>query len=548
MRSEKQVGQGMASGPSLINGRVRRPRRGVEDGLAEQLRLLVSVINSVSVALLILDEGQRCRFMNPAAEQLTGYRFDEAQGHPLHDLVHYTKPGGRHYPLAECSIDRVSPENNHMKGEEIFVHRDGHCYPIAFTASPIRDKAGKPVGMILEVHDISEQKAMEEALGESDAMFHNILEHQGCGIVIAKLDGNFIQCNPAYCAMLGYTENELRYLKLFELVHPEDRVGTLAEIKRLTMEEVPNVEIENRYVRKNREPVWVHQFGFLLRDQTSEPKYLLVSVTNGTERSQTEHGLREAQVRLRAMANELNLAEQRERKRLANELHDHLQQMLVVGKLTIGQGMRFSRGLTECEMVLKKLDDILSDALTYSRTLVAELSPPVLHNLGLAAALIWLVEYMKKKYEQTVTVVVSEGQGLKLPEDHASLLFQSVRELLINSSKHAGTKEATVRMEQRDEQLQIEVRDEGAGFDLAATMTGTSSGGISSRFGLLSIQERLLALGGSFTIDSALGQGTTARLSLRLARNGRVADGDSGSPDRESRPADVSRTVIGLEE
>lgn len=518
--SQMQIGQGTASEPSLMSGRVRRPRRCVEDALAEELRLLKSLIDSISVALFIIDERQQCRFMNPAAEQLTGYRFDEMQGRPLHDVVHHTKPDGRPYPLAERSIDRASPEKNHMKGEEMFVHRDGHCYPIAFTTSPIRDKAGKPVGMIIEVHDISERKAAEEALGESEAMFHNIFEHAGGGIVIANLDGNFIQCNPAYCAMLGYTEDELRCLKLSELVHPEDRVGTLAEIKRLIVEEVPNFEIENRYMRKNGEPVWVHKFVSLLRDHTGEPKYLVASVMNGTERPQTEHGLREAQARLRAMASELLLAEQRERERLATELHDHLQQMLVLGQLAIGQGKRVASGVPGCETALKKVDDILSEALTYSRTLVAELSPPVLHNLGLAAGLKWLAEYMKKKYEQAVTVVVSESQDLKLPEDHVILLFQSVRELLINSSKHAGTKEATVRMEQRDDHLQIAVRDEGAGFDLAATITGTSSGGISSRFGLLSIQERLRALGGSFTIDSALGQGTTARLSLRLARSG----------------------------
>jgi signal transduction histidine kinase len=85
-------------------------------------------------------------------------------------------------------------------------------------------------------------------------------------------------------------------------------------------------------------------------------------------------------------------------------------------------------------------------------------------------------------------------------------------------------------MEQHDDHLQIEVRDEGAGFDPAA-ITGTSSGGISSRFGLLSIQERMRALGGSFIIDSTLGQGTTARLSLRLARSGELADCIVRSPE-----------------
>lgn len=278
-----------------------------------------------------------------------------------------------------------------------------------------------------------------------------------------------------------------------------------------------------------------------------------------TERRQTEHRLRHArtrlqrrnieleqavkdkamdlrqlQERLRTLTSELKLTEQRERKRLANELHDHLQQMLVVGKLMIGRGKRFAGGVPECEMTLKKVDDILSEALTYTRTLVAELSPPVLHNHGLVAGLKWLVEYMKKNHEQAVTVVISDDQDPKLPEDQVILLFQSVRELLINSSKHAGTSEARVQMEERNDHLQIEVRDEGAGFDLAAAATGTSRGGISSKFGLLSIQERMRALGGSFTIDSALGQGTTAKLILRLARSAKDSELHfSGHQNRE---------------
>lgn len=218
------------------------------------------------------------------------------------------------------------------------------------------------------------------------------------------------------------------------------------------------------------------------------------------------------------LATELNLAEQRERERLAMELHDHLQQMLVLGKLTIGQGKRVAAGVPACEQVLKKVDDIFSDALTYTRTLVSDLSPTVLHEHGLAAALRWLGAYMKK-HNQTVTVTVPDDGDLKLPEDQVILLFQSVRELLINSSKHAGTGEATVRMEQRDGLLRIGVRDEGAGFDLAAAAGEGPNGSISSKFGLFSIRERMRALGGSFDLQSAAGQGTIATLVLPLARH-----------------------------
>src|SRR5215467_5581332 len=225
----------------------------------------------------------------------------------------------------------------------------------------------------------------------------------------------------------------------------------------------------------------------------------------------------QSQEQLRSIATELNLAEQQERKRLAAELHDHLQHLLVLAKLKIGQGKRYAQPIPALIDLMKQLDEALSDALRYTRTLVAEISPPVLRDYGLPAALKWLGEYMQK-HSITVRVTVPEESELTLPEDQAVLLFQSVRELLINSSKYAGTGEATVTLEQREGQLRIQVRDEGVGFDLttAAPAIGAPTEGVSSKFGLFSIRERMMALGGSFDMQSAPGRGATATLTLPL--------------------------------
>jgi signal transduction histidine kinase len=227
-----------------------------------------------------------------------------------------------------------------------------------------------------------------------------------------------------------------------------------------------------------------------------------------------EDRITERTQQLRAMATELNLAEQQERKRLASELHDHLQHLLVLGKIKIGQGKRYAPPMPVVMEAMQQVDEVLSDALRYTRTLVAELSPAVLRDLGLAAALKWLGEYMRK-LSMTVAVSVPEEPPVTLPEDQALLLFQSVRELLINASKYAGTGMATVTMECRAERLRIEVRDEGAGFDVAAA-AGIAPAGPSSKFGLFSIRERMTALGGTFDIQSAPGQGVRATLSLPL--------------------------------
>jgi signal transduction histidine kinase len=245
----------------------------------------------------------------------------------------------------------------------------------------------------------------------------------------------------------------------------------------------------------------------------------LADLTKNLEERITERTekLVHSQEQLRALATELNLAEQQERKRLAAELHDHLQNLLVLAKLKIGQGKRYAQPIPALIDLMKQLDEVLSDSLRYTRTLVAELSPPVLRDYGLPAALKWLGDYMQK-HSMTVTVTVPEPNELTLPEYQAVLLFQSVRELLINCSKYAGTGEATVTLEQSEDQLRIQVRDEGVGFDLtAATSAGEApTGGVSSRFGLFSIRERMMALGGSFDIQSAPGKGATATLTLPL--------------------------------
>jgi CheY-like chemotaxis protein len=120
-----------------------------------------------------------------------------------------------------------------------------------------------------------------------------------------------------------------------------------------------------------------------------------------------------------------------------------------------------------------------------------------------------------KKHDLLVTVKVPEDQSLKLPEDQTVLLFQSTRELLINASKHAGTGQAVLEMAENEGRLEITVRDEGGGFDLAAA-NSMSSGEISSKFGLFSIRERMKAMGGWFDMQSSPNTGTCATLALPL--------------------------------
>jgi PAS domain S-box-containing protein len=153
--------------------------RQIEVELRDIARRLDAILDNTTMAVFLMDERQQCVFMNRAAEQLTGYAFHETTGRQLHDVIHHTRPDGSPFPLSECVIDRAFPENAGTQGEEVFVHKDGSFYPVAFTASPIRDGEAKVIGTIIEVRDISEERRNEETrkllMHEVDHRSRNVL-------------------------------------------------------------------------------------------------------------------------------------------------------------------------------------------------------------------------------------------------------------------------------------------------------------------------------------------------------------------------------------
>lgn len=240
------------------------------------------------------------------------------------------------------------------------------------------------------------------------------------------------------------------------------------------------------------------------------------------------------QKQLRSLASQLTLVEHRERKRLATELHDYLAQMIVLGRLKIGQSRLRMTPNPSVTTLLSDLDEILAQALTYTRTLMAELSPAILQQFGLAAALTALGEQMLP-HGLTVEVHVPQ-ERIVIPSDHALLLYQSVRELLLNVVKHAVTNHATVTLSIREgTTLMLSVQDQGRGFDSASLEPATGA----EHFGLFSVRERMEAMGGWLQTDSAVGRGTTMTLGLPLTRAAESHPGSAAASRRHKQGGTV---------
>ena len=369
----------------------------------------------------------------------------------------------------------------------------------------------------------------QEQLAASEERLRLAMDGAGMGAWHIELRTGEVRWDAKHGALFG-TEQRLPATveQFYALIHASDieRIKDAAAAAPMT----GSFQEEFRIVHPDGAIRWIAGKGTLLRDDQGNPLRMVGVNYDITERKEaqerTKHFAEElerqvtartaellrSQEQLRALATDLNLAEQRERKRLAAELHDHLAQMLVLVKLKIGQAKQGPAHRT-LEMI-KQAEQLLNEALTYTRELVAELSPPVLHEFGLPAAIRWLGEQMKR-FDLSVMLRIDTHDDLRLPEDQAILLFQSTRELLINVAKHAETKEAVVAVAMHEGTLTITVQDQGVGFVPSPENTQSASSN-SSTFGLLSIRERMHALGGRCEIHSVPGHGTTSTLILPL--------------------------------
>jgi signal transduction histidine kinase len=241
---------------------------------------------------------------------------------------------------------------------------------------------------------------------------------------------------------------------------------------------------------------------------------------------------------LRALAGELTMAEHRQRQHLSRILHDGLQQHLAIAKLQLNN-LAAELKPAELRQTADRIEGLIGESIQISRSLSAELSPPILHEGGLTAGLEWLAAWMPDKHGLVVELVI-DGRP-DLPEDVNILLFESIRELLFNAVKHAGVSRAWVHLQQTGEgDACIRVQDDGAGFDVRSLEPAGNPG---TGFGLFSIRERIGLIGGRLQIDSNPGEGScfTLMVPVRTCICGRKSA--DGPTDRKDVDALLAQTL-----
>jgi PAS domain S-box-containing protein len=282
-------------------------RREIGAALQDTTRRLDAVLSNTRMAVFLMDHRQHCVYANAAAEKLTGYRFGEMSGRTLHDLVHHTRPDGSHYPLEECPIDRAFPERAQMSGTELFVAPDGSFYPVAFTASPVLDETGAPIGTVIEARNIAEEQARDAALRENEARLRALTDNLPAGMVYQVATGvdggdrRFLYVSGSHERLTGVpAEAVLADPTLpYQLIFPEDRAAMAAAEAEAIRERKP-FDVQTRFRRTDGELRWCR----IISEPREQPDGSLVwdgLQIDTTDQKRAEEALRGKEERLREL-------------------------------------------------------------------------------------------------------------------------------------------------------------------------------------------------------------------------------------------------------
>ncbi len=512
---------------------------------ASILREQAEIIDIAEGAIIVRDMKNRILFWNNGAANRFGFPPEEALGQSLSSLLK------TRYPEPLAAIRKRLLSEGKWEGELVHRRKDGRRIIMESKWKLRTDRKGRPTAVLQIDNDITERKLAEEVLRRSKIelerrvaertseitqansrlvqelkrrqqvedmlrrgaeLYKNLFENSPIGIYRTDPRGRILMANPTLIRMMGYSSfGDFGAVKSYRKSCEPTYLGR--RIKDRLEREGRVHGFEARWNLPDGSMMYVRENARAIRDANGRTLYYEGTVEDISERKQAEEQLDQYQRQLRSLASELSLAEERERRRISNLLHDHIGQLLATARMRLGWIESAVNDKT-IEAEIDQIRDHIGQAIQFGRSLIFELSPPILYDLGLEAALEWLADQVEKQNEIHREF---ETDGLEKPirDEIRVLLFTAVRELLVNVVKHSGATRVKVTVRRTDESISIHVADDGRGFDASRYSYHIAE---ARGFGLFSIRERLQSLGGRMEVRSQAGRGARIILLAPLKR------------------------------
>ncbi|NLG48920.1 MAG: PAS domain S-box protein [Chloroflexi bacterium] len=561
-----------------------------EADLAEERALLKAIFDNAPEGIIVADAQARLLMTNAAADRLYARPVPYGQDWSSHATLQLCYPDGRLYDPRDLPLTRSALDGETLTGLEMgIIWPDGQQRNLLINTAPVRDDAGRITGAVGVFQDITARKREQEertqllqevkkhaealrvqnealsemrlALARERDVLQAIMENTHAHLAYLDTEFRFVRVNSAYARQSGYTVEQLIGRKHFDLFPDAENEAIFRKVR----DTGEPVRFEARpfvYVNQPGRGTTYWDWALVpVKNDAGQVDGLVFSLLDVTERERAGQALRERESQLeelnetleqrvtertalaeerasqlRALAVELTQAEERERRRLAQNLHDNLQQLLAAAKISVNILQEQLDGEL-LRPLMGQIDTLLGESIATSRSLTTELSSPILYDAGLGAALCALGRQTQERHHLSVVVEV-DPEAEPEAEPVRVLLFQAVRELLFNVVKHAHATQAYVHMLcEPEDQVCIIVGDDGVGFSIPPKKESNQG------FGLFSIRERLELMGGSMVIDSVPGQGTHVRLYAPIHQEPSVPH--MGAAEGEEAPAPVlSREAV----
>ena len=441
---------------------------------------------------------------NKKAEEMFGYNREEMIGKSVSILIPRKKRNEEKKILKSIALNIKSGVIGSIK-EGIGLTKDGQTFPIE--ASYYAFRANDEYILTGIFRDISERKQIEEHLRESEERARALINATTDIALLVDKKGTIIDFNEALIVRLNKSRDELVGKTPFDLFDREVAKGRNKFLKQVFSEGIPV-----RFQDGHRGRWFDHSIHPIL-DKQGKVKQVAIFAHDITKLKQREEEIIAARDKLKALALQTTEIEEQARRTGALYLHDRVGQTLFVLKIRL-EMIAKTKGNSETSEDWKDIFKLIEKLIDDARILSYEMSPAILNELGLEAALESLVDQTNRQHDIVVSFR-SDQQPKPLEDDICTLLYRAVSELLTNIVKHANAKNVIISIRKDNNQVQLDIEDDGAGFETERLkfLPDKNKG-----FGLFSIKERLQWHHGDMVIKSTRGQGTQINLLAPLKK------------------------------
>jgi PAS domain S-box-containing protein len=480
-------------------------KRAVEK-LGRERERLETLTHGLGVGVAVISRDYKTIWANAVLKQT----FGDVEGKKCHLTYNQSADVCRN-----CGVrDIFEGGRDSVTHEQMGKDKDGKTIWSQIIATALRDEHGNVTVASEVIVPITERKRSEEVLQQERDFARSLIDTAQAIVLVLDPRGRISHFNPYMEEISGYRVAEVRGCDWFSTFL---RRGDRSRIRALFRKAIGDIQTRgncNAIVAKDGREIMIEWCDKTLKGPDGKVTGLLAIGQDITERKRAEVQLVAEKTKLRALATQLSVVEEQERRRIAMHLHDGVAQGLSIGKMKLKELKRSVQALPGQAESIDEAIKCITDAIQTTRRLVMDLNPPILHELGLEIAIEWLCDQTCGHAGLEVRFA-SDGLPKPLEEHVRDFMFRAVRELLINVVKHAKARSVEVGIKRKAGTVCVTVKDDGVGMRKARLNGGAD---LDHGFGLFSVRERVEHLGGRFELKSAPKEGTMVVLIMPLAK------------------------------